>query len=88
MRAYGQTTVWGNQITVGRAKHDAGWLQQLRAWWTVSKTTRRHAKLAALNGCWDATREVLIPVRAEAAPEMAAAHGAFSVAAQLYGLSI
>ena len=88
MRAYGQTTVWGNQIPVGRAKANAGCLQQLWARWTVYKTTRRQAKLAALNGCWDAKREMLIPVRVEAAPEMAAAHGACSVATQLYGLSI
>ena len=88
MRASGQTTVWGNQITVGRPKHQAGWLQQLRVWWAGYNTTRRQTKLAALNSCWDAQREVLIPMRAEAAPEMAAAHGTFSVAMQLYGLSI
>jgi hypothetical protein len=88
MRAQGQTTVWGNHITVGRAKHRAGWLQQLRDWCPRYKATRRDTKFAALNGCWDAHREVLIPVGADAAAEMAAAHGALSVATQLYGLSV
>ena len=88
MRAHGQTTVWGHHITVGRANHSVGWLQQVREWWTLYKATRRDKKLAALNGCWDAHREVLIPIRAEAAAEMATAHGALSVITQLYGLSV
>jgi len=88
MRAHGQTTVWGNHIPLDRAKHGAGWLQQVREWWTQYKATRRDVKQAALNACWDARREVCVPVRAEAAAEMAATQGAISMATQLYGLSI
>ncbi|MGH8063674.1 MAG: hypothetical protein ACRERE_00250 [Candidatus Entotheonellia bacterium] len=88
MQAHGHTTVWGSHISVGRARHTAGRLQQLRAWWAAYTARRRHAKLAALNGCWDAKREVLQPLRAEAAPEMAAAQGALSMATQLYGLTL
>ena len=88
MRAKGQTTVWGNHIPVGRAKHSSGWLQQWRDWWTLYKATRQNTKFKSLEGCWDAHREVLIPVRADAAAEMAAAHGALSLATQLYGLSV
>ena len=88
MRAHEQATVWGNHITRDRARHCAGWLQQLHDWWLLYKATRRDKKLAALNGCWDAHREVLIPVGAEAAPEMAIARGAISVATQLYGLTV
>jgi hypothetical protein len=88
MRSHGQATVWGHQIAVGRVQHRNGWLQQLHDWWMLCKATRRDTKLAALNGCWDAHREVIIPQRAEAASEMAAAHGALSLATQLYGLSV
>jgi hypothetical protein len=88
MRAHGYTTVWGSHISVGRARHSTGWLQQLREWWVVYKVARRHAQLEALNGCWDANREVLKPIRAEAATEMAAAQGGLSVATQLYGLTV
>jgi hypothetical protein len=85
MQAHGQTTVWGSHVHVGRARHNAGRLQQLREWWAAYTASRRHAKLAALSGCWDAKREVLKPLRAEAATEMAAAQGALSMATQLYG---
>ncbi len=40
------------------------------------------------SGCWDAERETLKPLRAEAAPEMAAAQGALSMATMLYGLTL
>jgi hypothetical protein len=88
MQAHGQTTVWGSHINVGRARHNAGRLQQLREWWVAYTANRRHPKLAALSGCWDAKREVLKPLRAEAAPEMAAAQGALSMATRLYSLTL
>jgi hypothetical protein len=83
MRAHGQTTVWGTPIRVGRATNSQGWYQQLKAWWAA----RREAKLATLSARWDARREVVTPFRAEAAPEMAAAHSTLSVATMLYGLA-
>jgi hypothetical protein len=88
MRAHGQTTVWGTHIGVGRARGGAGWYQQLREWWAAHKAARQQARLSALSGCWDAEREALKPLRAEAAPEMAAAQGALSMATMLYGLTL
>ena len=87
MRSHAQATVWGTHIGVGRASDTKGWSQQLRDWWTAHKATRRQAKLASLNACWDAKHEAVKPLRAEAAPEMAAAHAALSVATMLYGFN-
>ena len=83
MQAHGHATVWGTHIGVDRAS----WYQQLKEWWQTHKTMRQQARLAALNACWDAEREASRPLRAAAAPEMAAAHGALSMATLLYGLT-
>jgi hypothetical protein len=88
MPAHGQTTVWRTHIGVGRARDRAEWYQRLRDWWAAHKAARRQARLSALSGCWDAERETLKPLRAEAAPEMAAAQGALSMATMLYGLTL
>jgi hypothetical protein len=82
-----QTTVWGTPIGIGRARETKSWSQQLRDWWTAHKMARQQAKRDALHRCWDAKREAVTSLRAEAAPEMAAAHSAHSVAMLLYGLS-
>jgi hypothetical protein len=87
MRARGYTTVGEIHMGVGRAGSGAGWYQQLQARWATHKAARREARLASRNGGWDATHEAFTPLGAEAAPEMAAAHAALSVATLLYGLS-
>ena len=87
MRAYGHASVWRMHIGVGRATGGKGWSQQLKAWWVAHKAARHDATLATLSARWDARREVVTPLRAEAAPEMAAAHRTLSVATMLYGLA-
>jgi hypothetical protein len=87
MRTHGHAPVWGTHKEVGRASDRAGWYQQLQQWWQARKAAREQARLTALKACWDATHEAFTPRGAEAAPEMAAAHAALSVATLLYGLS-
>jgi hypothetical protein len=87
MRTHGPSTAWGTHIGVGRPTNGTGWYQQLRDWWSAHKAARLEARLAALDARWDAQREAVTPLRADAAPEMAAAHAALSVATMLYGFS-
>ena len=87
MQAHRHVTGWGTHIGVGRVSGGAGWLQQLREWWSARKAAHRQARLAALDAYWDARHETLRPLHAEAAPEMAAAQGALTVATLLYSLS-
>ena len=87
MRAQGHVLVWGTHTDKRRASDAKGWYQQLKAWCTAHKAAREQARVAALEACWDAKHETVRPLRAEAAPEMAAAQGALTVATLLYGLS-
>ena len=87
MRAHGHVLVWGTQAGKPRASEAKGWYQQLKAWWIAHTAARRQAQLVTPDACWDATHEAVRPLRAEAAPEMAAAHGALTVATLLCCLS-
>jgi hypothetical protein len=87
MHAQGHTTVWGTHLGIACARRTKSWFQQLRDWRTAHNGARRAANPATVSACWDATREVVAPFRAEAAPEMAAAQHTLSVATMLYGLS-
>jgi hypothetical protein len=82
-----QTTLWGTPREGDRAQEANGWYQRLRDWEAAYTAARREAKLAALSACWDSTREVVTPLRAEAAPGMTAAHAVLSTETTLYGLS-
>jgi hypothetical protein len=87
MQTHGQATVWSPQVGGGRARAGEGWRLQLRQWWAVCRAARQRATLAALEGCWDPQREAFRPLRADAAPELAAARGALSMATILYGFT-
>jgi hypothetical protein len=82
-----QTTLWGTPIKGDRAQEARGWYQRLRDWGAAYTAARRKAKLASLSVCWDSTREVVTPLRAEAAPEMAVALAVLSAETMLYGLN-
>ena len=87
MRSHGHATVWGTYLGAGRAPGSAGCYQQLKERWAAHKAARRQAKLAVLHACWDAEREAVRPLRADAAADMVAAQHGLSVATMLYGLS-
>jgi hypothetical protein len=87
MQANGHTTLWGTHLGIGRGIEAKRWYQQLRDRWTAYTVARREADLASHSASWNATREAVTPCRADAAPEMAAAQHALSVATMLYGLS-
>ena len=72
MRAHGHASVWRTPIGVGRANDDKGWYQQLKEWWATQKAARHEAKLATLRARWDARREAVRPLHADAAVDMVA----------------
>ena len=87
MPVHGHTTVWESPIGARRARTTKSWYQQLRDRWAAHHAALREAHLAARCARWDATRKAVTPCRADAAPEMAAAQHALSVATVIYGLS-
>jgi hypothetical protein len=79
MRIQGQTITWGTPTDVGHASRRGMWAQQIRAWWAARRAARWQAQCAALERRWDARREVVRPLPAEAAMEMVT---------RLYGLTM
>ena len=88
MHTNGHTTAWGTHIGVGRASDAKSWYQQLKEWWTAHQAARQEAKLAALRARWDARREAVRPLHADAAIDMVAATHAFSTTTALCDLSM
>ena len=88
MHAHGQTTVWGTPIGVGRATDPKSWYQQIRDQWTAYKAARHDAMLATLNARWDARREAVCPLGADAAIDMVASTHACSTTTELCDMSV
>jgi hypothetical protein len=86
MSVHGHTTVWGTPIGIGRASDAKSWYQQLKAWWANHQAARRAANLASLNTCWDARREAVRPLHADAAIDMLASAHACSTTTALCDL--
>ena len=86
MRSHGHATVWGTHRGVSCANETTSWYQQVKEWWATRAFKRQQAKREVLQAGWDAEHEVVKPRRAEAAIEMAIAHGALSLATQPYSL--
>jgi hypothetical protein len=88
MRSHGQTATWGTHIDIGRASGSTGWYEHLKAWWTAHQAMRREARLAVLAARWDAKREALTPLRADAASDLVAPAHVFSTTTTLCDLGV
>lgn len=88
MNANGHSTVWGTPIGVGRARDIKGWCYELKDWWPAHKSARREAKLAVLKARWNARREAVRPLHADAALDLVAATHAFSSTTALCDLTL
>ena len=88
MHVNGQTTVWGTHIGVSRARDAKSWYQQIRDQWTAYKAARHDAMLATLNARWDARREAVCPLGADAAIDMVASTHACSTTTELCDMSV
>ena len=86
MRSHGHATVWGTHIGVGCAEERTSWYQRVKEWWARRASLRQQAKLDDLQACWDAEHGAVKPRQAEAAIEMAIAHGALAMATHPYSL--
>jgi hypothetical protein len=88
MSAHGQTTMWGTDENISQAGASVGWYQYLRQWWQTHKALRQQVRREILNARWDAKREVVRPIHAEAAAEMLASQQTFSMAIRYYGFTM
>ena len=88
MHANGHTTVWGTHIGASRATDSQRWYQQVKDWWAAHKTALQEENLARLRAHWDARREAVRPLHADAAVDMVASTHAFSITTALCNLSV
>ena len=88
MHTKGYTTVWGTHIGVGRTQDAKGWYQHMKEWWVAHTAARQEAKLTRLRARWDARREAVRPLHADAAIDMVASTHAFSTTTALCDLTM
>jgi hypothetical protein len=80
--------VWRTHIGVGRSTDGKGWYQQLKEWWVAHKAAHQEAKLATLKAHWDARREAVRPIHADAAIDMVTSTPACSTTTALCNLGV
>jgi hypothetical protein len=88
MRGQGQASVGRTHLGIGCARDRKRWSHQLRSWWAAHQAARHQARLATLTVRWDATREAVRPLHADAALDMIAPTHACSTAAALYIIAV
>jgi hypothetical protein len=88
MHAHGHITVWGTHIGLDHATDGKGWYQQLKEWWAAHKSASHEAKLAAITARWDAKREGICPLHADAASDLVAPAHVFSTTTALCDLGV
>jgi hypothetical protein len=88
MRAHGHAPVWRIPLGVGRANDDTGWHQQMNAWWTAQQAARHDTKLATFRARWDAQRETVRRLHADATIDLVASTHACSITTALCALAI
>jgi hypothetical protein len=88
MPAHEQATLGGTHVGGGRTRNATGWYHELNEWRTAHKAARHDARLAALTACWDANREAVRLLHADAASDMVAPAHAFSTTTTLCDLGV
>ena len=88
MRAYGHVSVWRTHLGLGRTTDGQRWYQLLRDRWAAHQAARQQATREALHRRWDAQREAVRPLHADAAIDMALAQGTLSIATHPIALAV
>ena len=88
MHAHGHTTVWGTHIGINRARAAKRRYQRMQDWWAAHKAARRNMKLATLTARWDAGREAVRSLHADAAIDMMASTHAGSTTTALCDVGV
>jgi hypothetical protein len=88
MHTHGHTTVWGTHLGTGRARETKSWYQQIRDRWTAYNAARHDVKHATLQARWDAGREAVRPLHADAAIDMLASAHAGSTTTALCDVGV
>jgi hypothetical protein len=87
MRGHGQASVWRTHLGIGRTRDVKRWYHELQGWWMAYQAARHQARLATLHVRWDATREAVRPLHADAAADMIAPTHARATATALCTLA-
>jgi hypothetical protein len=88
MQANGHTTVWGVHIGAGRPHNVKAWYHDLKGWWAAYRMARQESRNATLKASWDAKREAVSPLHADAAVDLLTSTQAFSSTATLCHLAL